>query len=245
MSKENLEKIKARIRALLAKTESNGATKAEAEAALAKVTELMTQYMINEADIADNKRKFITKTCLVMGGMEDVTRLAPNLCELFSCQHFYTRKAHSRQIDKLYYFGTEMDVDCCIYFTNLISNTLFNEIIKYRKTPKYWELAKSFSPQAIKKDFQNGFIIGVGSKIESLIQEKKSNVIKSTGKDLVLVKDQEVKDAFSEMSSDIKEVKPRRRHYNSEAVFDGIEKGEQINLAYGLNKTSDIKQIGG
>lgn len=245
MSKENLEKIKARIRALLAKTESNGATKAEAEAALAKATELMTQYMINEADIADNKRKFITKTCLVMGGMEDVTRLAPNLCELFSCQHFYTRKAHSRQIDKLYYFGTEMDVDCCIYFTNLISNTLFNEIIKYRKTPKYWELAKSHSPQAIKKDFQNGFIIGVGSKIEDLIQEKKSNVIKSTGKDLVLVKDQEVKDAFSEMSSDIKEVKPRRRHYNSEAVFDGIKKGEQINLAYGINKTSDIKQIGG
>ena len=245
MSKENLEKIKARIRALLSKTESNGATKAEAEAALAKATELMTQYMINEADIADNKRKFITKTCLVMGGMEDVTRLVPNLCELFSCQHFYTRKAHSRQIDKLYYFGTEMDVDCCIYFTNLISNTLFNEIIKYRKTPKYWELAKSFTPQEIKKDFQNGFIIGVASKIESLIQEKKSNVIKSTGKDLVLVKDQEVKDAFSEMSSDIKEVKPRRRHYNSSAVFDGIEKGEQINLAYGLNKTSDIKQIGG
>lgn len=245
MSKENLEKIKARIRALLSKTESNGATKAEAEAALAKATELMTQYMINEADIADNKRKFITKTCLVMGGMEDVTRLAPNLCELFSCQHFYTRKAHSRQIDKLYYFGTEMDVDCCIYFTNLISNTLFNEIIKYRKTPKYWELAKSFTPQEIKKYFQYGFIIGVASKIESLIQEKKSNVIKSTGKDLVLVKDQEVKDAFSEMSSDIKEVKPRRRHYNSSAVFDGIEKGEQINLAYGLNKTSDIKQIGG
>lgn len=245
MSKENLEKIKARIRALLSKTESNGATKAEAEAALAKATELMTQYMINEADIADNKRKFITKTCLVMGGMEDITRLSPSLCELFSCEHFYTRKAHSRQVDKLYYFGTEMDVDCCIYFTNLISNTMFNETIKYRKTPKYWELAKSFSPQAIKKDFQNVFIIVVGSKIENLIQEKKSNVIKSTGKDLVLVKDQEVKDAFSEMSSDIKEVKPRRRHYNSEAVFDGIEKGEQINLAYGLNKTSDIKQIGG
>lgn len=245
MSKENLEKIKARIRALLSKTESNGATKAEAEAALAKATELMTQYMINEADIADNKRKFITKTCLVMGGMEDITQLSPSLCELFSCEHFYTRKAHSRQVDKLYYFGTEMDVDCCIYFTNLISNTMFNETIKYRKTPKYWELAKSFSPQAIKKDFQNGFIIGVGSKIENLIQEKKSNVIKSTGKDLVLVKDQEVKDAFSEMSSDIKEVKPRRRHYNSEAVLDGIEKGEQVNLAYGLNKTSDIKQIGG
>ena len=245
MSKENLEKIKARIRALLSKTESNGATKAEAEAALAKATELMTQYMINEADIADNKRKFITKTCLVMGGMEDITRLSPSLCELFSCEHFYTRKAHSRQVDKLYYFGTEMDVDCCIYFTNLISNTMFNETIKYRKTPKYWELAKSFSPQEIKKDFQNGFIIGVASKIENLIQEKKSNVIKSTGKDLVLVKDQEVKDAFSEMSSDIKEVKPRRRHYNSEAVFDGIEKGEQVNLAYGLNKTSDIKQIGG
>lgn len=232
-----LDSIKRKIKALLSKTESNGCTKAEAELALKKAMELMAEYMIEEHELKDTKdRNFIKKMAFVVKSKIDNTMFAPSLCDLFNTEHFYIG---GRGAKDLYFFGLEQDVECCIYFFNMLQQTLFNESILFRKTDEFYKASRVEGPNKATTDFQKGFLQGVVINIHNLVKAKQEKCYSSTGTDLVVVKNAEVEEAFNKEFPNIKEKKTSKDMYddvNYDSWRAGRKKGEEVNFSLGINK---------
>lgn len=235
VANHDIEAIKRKIRALLSRTPENGATIAEAEVALKKANQLMTEYAIEKYQLGGGEAKRCIEKKIVLHRVgTHITNLASVIGFSFDCEFFYNTYRKDGT-----YFGYETDVEMCVYFYDLIMNALENEIDKYKSTYDYQVDARYYSPKTVVNSFIKGFTDAIAKKLFLMKHERENNVIKATGTNLVLVKN--VREELEKKHPDIKGVDRKAVQSIDDVSLLGKESGENLSLNYGVCQEEKLK----
>lgn len=226
---ENKESIKNKIKALLEKTEDNGATKAEAEAALTKAKDLMAAYFISEHDIKDS---YAYKTCVFKRITKyksgyTIDSFIIQMARLFDCLVYVQGK-------EIVFYGFEQDVDLCEYFFHYLTRVILHEKDMYMMSLEAMELKdRNIPTKSIISCFLFGFQQGLREKLESLYLQRNKQIHEESGL-VVFDKINNVEQQLSKIGIKIKYSNRKVLLKSEEAQQEGYDKGLQIDLHQGL-----------
>lgn len=226
------EAIIRKILALLDRTEKRGATKHEAEIALRKANELMTEYSITEFDLKKvDRSSFVEKS--IKYKRQSSTWIYTHLADAFDCEFFY----YSRLKEGVF-FGFEIDVKICIHFANMLTDVLESEIKNYKKSRQYYYLVYDYQPQAIIHNFVSGFTEEIESKLKELKDQRNAKIQESTGTALMVIKAEQVQEAFK-LKHQPKPSKEREVVFINGAYISGGDSAEAVQFNPAIESEAD------
>lgn len=227
------EAIIHRIRALLAKTTSNGCTEAEAMMAASKAAELMDQHDIQTIDLGE-KSVFVEFTRKNIRHDIMKRRIAWAVTQYCGCYMIFI------DLD-IRVMGRDIDV--------VMAEWLFDTLVEYvTRGLKTHMSGKHSLPSAQKTQIKNGFIIGAANRIaERLTEMMKVRVVQSNA--LVLSKGKEAKNAFvkkftAEGGKINGVMRPKKVYYSRDSLSAGQEHGDRANLSRPLSSSKENIMIG-
>jgi hypothetical protein len=206
-----LAKVKARIRALAAKTVDRGCSEAEAMAAAAKVGELLAVYGLTMGEVELREEACVQRRIPVLGTARQALRwVFPALLRLCECRGWTDGK------QDFVLFGLEPDVQMAEYLLAVVGRALETEEMRYRAGADY--AARTQPAQAVLRSFRYGFADRVGKRLDEMARERAASEAgqqaSSTGTALVLVKQQIIGEKFRELGVNLRNV------YSSVTVRD-------------------------
>jgi len=156
-----LAKVKARIRALAARTVERGCSEAEAMAAAAKVGELLEVYGLSMSEVELREEACVQRVMV----FDDPRRQAmnwlfPALLRFTECRGWTVGRADYVM------FGLEPDVQMAEYLMHVIAGALTYEEARYRASPDYQR--SRVAPQSALRSFRIGFADRVSARLEEL-----------------------------------------------------------------------------
>lgn len=227
----NLESIRARIRALLARTERNGCTEAEAAAAAAKAAELMDAYSIALADLAECEP--IESEIYIFPGRQfgPVIRCAKAIADFCDVKAWHSRTKDGRRT--LVYFGRESDAQVAHYLTHLFANAI--EMAWRQQRAALSPFGRPHG-HTLRVSFCVGMAWRLAIRLKAMkeLRNAKDAGTGRTGRDLVIVKNAEVEAAFQALSLNLKSSPARKRRVNAEAYRAGQMAGDKVNITAGI-----------
>jgi len=167
---KELETVKRRIRALLAKTGENGATEAEAHLALTKVGELLEQYNLNMDEISLRQEICVNERFVLRGK----TRNAAFSCLMALGKLCQLTVWHNRRYDRqitLHMFGLEQDVALAKFLLGMIESAEVAAAVTFRKSDTY----KNFHAhrKIATSNFRQGFASRLSTRILDIHRENR------------------------------------------------------------------------
>ncbi len=160
-----LAKVKARIRALTAKTVGRGCSEAEAIAAAAKVGELLDIYGLSMSEVELREEACVQRRLRFAGPQRTALRwLFPGLLRFCECRGW----TDGRQ--DLVLFGLEPDVQMAEWLLHVIAAALLSEEAGFRATPGY--AARRQQAQAVLRSFRYGFADRLSKRLAELAEAR-------------------------------------------------------------------------
>lgn len=225
---KNNEKLKLKIKALLNKNTENGASEAEAVAALECATKLMMQYRFTEEEINDpllGKRCHLKETPLIKTSYK-INFFFAELSKLFDCEHFYNDKS-------IHFFGFDQDPDLCVYFYNTIIRSCQIEVENYKKSKDYKVSKELYSSRSLTSSFAKGYVLRITAKLREMYIQKNSTL--ETGNALVVKKIKTVKNELKNLNLKIRINSPKLQRATSSAGYNaGLKKGDDFQITQGV-----------
>jgi hypothetical protein len=222
-----LAKVKARIRALAAKTVDRGCSEAEAMAAAAKVGELLAVYGLTMSEVELREEVCLQRRLPVLGPVRQAMRwIFPSLLRLCECRGW----TDGRQDFVL--FGLEPDVQMAEYLMAVIARALETEEARYRAGEEY--AARRQPAQAVLRSFRYGFADRVGKRLDAMAREREKTEARhqatSTGTALVLVKQDIIQEKFRGLGVTLRTVYSTATVRDRGAYSRGAEAGGRVGL---------------
>lgn len=224
------DRIKSKIYHLLQKTESNGASRAEAESALAKASELMNQHYLSLHDVQEPFKDEVCKDRKAerFKSGYDVTLFLNSLTLLFDCEYYYTRTL-------VVFFGFEQDTAMCEYFYNYILKAMMNDGKQFKKSEDYaYGLELGISGRSIMASFYVGFQRQISLRMTDLLLERESKIGRETGL-VVQNKLMKVGHAFSEQGLKLRTISKRPIVRDKVGLKEGERAANRVNLNNGID----------
>ena len=226
-----LGKVKARIRALAAKTVERGCSEAEAMAAAAKVGELLDVYGLSMSEVELREEACVQRRAAFAGPARTALRwIYPALLRFCECRGW----TDGRQDFVL--FGLEPDVQMAEWLLHVVARALANEEARYRAGPAY--AARREAPQAVLRSFRYGFADRLSKRLDELAGARATAMAErraaagggSASTALVVAKERKLDEAFRGLGVRL------RTTYSSATVRDrgafrsGAEAGGRVGL---------------
>jgi hypothetical protein len=226
-----LGKVKARIRALAAKTVERGCSEAEAMAAAAKVGELLDVYGLSMSEVELREEACVQRRAAFAGPARTALRwIYPALLRFCECRGW----TDGRQDFVL--FGLEPDVQMAEWLLHVVARALANEEARYRAGPAY--AARREAPQAVLRSFRYGFADRLSKRLDELADARATAMAErraaagggSASTALVVAKERKLDEAFRGLGVRL------RTTYSSATVRDrgafrsGAEAGGRVGL---------------
>jgi hypothetical protein len=226
-----LGKVKARIRALAAKTVERGCSEAEAMAAAAKVGELLDVYGLSMSEVELREEACVQRRAAFAGPARTALRwIYPALLRFCECRGW----TDGRQDFVL--FGLEPDVQMAEWLLHVVARALTNEEARYRAGPAY--AARREAPQAVLRSFRYGFADRLSKRLDELADARAAAMADrraaagggSASTALVVAKERKLDEAFRGLGVRL------RTTYSSATVRDrgafrsGAEAGARVGL---------------
>jgi hypothetical protein len=230
---DDLDRLKARIQGLRAKTIENGCTEAEALSAAAKVAELLDRHDLSLSDVeirdmACEQAVFETwrKKRIPLDGC--VTAIAA----FTDCRVW--REKNPEGDYRYVYFGLRADVTVAHYLTDLIDNAVRSEAGRYKNGPAYARL-KHNQRQVATSSFMLGMVASIARKLDTLKSERDS-ANRATGRDLVVVKSAVVDAEMAKLDLNLRTARGGRRQIQTGAFDAGFAAGDGLTIAPGIGR---------
>lgn len=233
------EKILERIKKLFALGQSSN--QHEAELAMAKASQLMQEHQISMTDVDLSEDGEITTDDV---SLEDgriaakwLTGLAMAVATLYDGEAARMTGGIYRHGVTMRFYGTPTDIEAMkMTFTYLYGS--WKSIVKHDL-----EQAKQNGavPEGMTKPWKNshgaGFSRALYHRARALAAERQANVKSATGRDLVVVKGQAVKDF---VAGKIKGGSPSASRFRPDAYGTGRDRGNAIPLGGAINSNSTL-----
>lgn len=224
-----LSKVKARIRALAAKTVERGCSEAEAMAAAAKVGELLAVYGLTMSEVELREEACLQRKLELAGtGQAALKWIFPAVLRLCECRGWTEGRI------TFVLFGLEPDVQLAEYLLNVVLGALAWEERQYRTSPLYAEAVRRQAPQAVLRSFRYGFADRVARRLDEMAEQRQAaeaqHKVPSTGTALVLVKEKIIGEKFRELGVRLRTVYSTATVRDRGAYGHGAEAGGRVGL---------------
>ncbi|MEN0074211.1 MAG: DUF2786 domain-containing protein [Paracraurococcus sp.] len=239
-----LAKVKARIRALSARTVERGCSEAEALAAAAKVGELLEVYGLSMSEVSLREEACQQRRVTIAGPQRLALRwLYPPLLRFCECRGWTDGRAD------FVLFGLEPDVQMAEYLLRIADSALAFEESRYRASPD-WHRSRA-TPQTRLRSFRYGFADRLGQRLEAMTAEREAEAEQrraaaapaaaSASTALVLAKEKKVEEGFRTLGLRLKTV------YSTATVRDrgAYGKGQAAGGRVGLERPVDASPAAG
>ena len=223
-----LAKVKARIRALAAKTVERGCSEAEAMAAAAKVGELLEVYGLSMSEVELREEACVQARLTVAGpGRLALRWLFPSVLRFCECRGW----TDGRQDFVL--FGLEPDVQMAEYLLRVIEGALTWEETQYRRSKAY--LANPLPGQSVLRSFRYGFADRVAKRLDGMVGERQAaaelrRAATPTGTALVLAKAKKVDEGMRGLGIRLRTVTSSATVRDRGAYGHGAAAGGRVGL---------------
>ena len=190
-----LDRVKARIKALAEKTVSNGCTEAEAMAAAEMVGRLLDRYALSMDEIEVREQQCVQVEVRIGGQRRrPVDCCVTAIARFCDCKVWFSRD----ELGVSYvFFGFEADTALAAYLLEVIDRAIQTELATFRTR------CQRFKGTALRRasiSFQQGMATRVAERLNAMHQARDAGMAaqRSTGTALMLLKHQVVEEAFQE-----------------------------------------------
>ena len=243
-----------KIKKLQQKTIDNGCTENEVMISANIVNKLMQEHRIKEEQINFDKDDLMTMD-YEFGSKKHPCVYAHHGIEKLCGVKLYTK--HEIKTDESYNYiriktlkinGFEADVEQAKYLVHIVKLAIDNEIAKFKKGTLYKK-----SPRKI--SLVNGFAIAmssqIGDRLEKMAKDnawqthkdnQSNNTVQSTGKDLVVVKEQMIANYLAEKGVRLRS--SSSRYSNGLGMGAGRNAGNNVSLNKGVHGSNNQRYIG-
>jgi hypothetical protein len=227
--------ILAKIKALAARTVENGCTEAEAFAAAAKLAELMDAHGFAEADLEE--KEAITQDTYFAKGKQigAVAYSAMTIAAFCDVKCWGTRSGVQSGIK---FLGRESDVAVATYLIHLFHGAM-NSAWKGYYDSEVAPLPPSIRPhgRTLRKAFEIGMINRLNERLRAMKAARNATVDAGsgrTGRDIVLVKNAEVEEAFKALSLSLRSHSGRKTTKHLGVVAAGAAAADRVSITTGV-----------
>ena len=223
---DELAGVKARIKALTARTVARGCTEAEALAAAEMVGRLLERYALTMEEV-DVRQEPCVQVEVPIGGQRrrPIDACVPAIARFCDCKVWLAR---SERQARYVFFGFETDTVLAAYLFAVIDRAVRTELLGFRQT------RKSLTGTALRRasaSFQHGIAARVAERLETMHSDREAAVgaQRSNGTALILVRHQVVEDAFRASKVRLHALPGLTLRRNA-AYHAGRAAGERVNL---------------
>lgn len=224
-----LAKVKARIRALAARTVERGCSEAEAMAAAAKVGELLEVYGLSMSEVELREEACVQRSLI----FDDPRRAAlnwlfPALLRFTGCRGWTVGRS------EYVIFGLDPDARMAEYLMHVVANALAHEEARFRAGAEY--ARRRVAPQAALRSFRLGFGDRIAARLEELAAHRRASEeaaharAAATGTSLVLLKERKIEDGFRSLGVRLRTVTRSAVVRDRGAYGHGRAAGERVGL---------------
>jgi uncharacterized protein DUF2786 len=227
-----LSKVKARIRALAAKTVERGCSEAEAMAAAAKVGELLDVYGLSMSEVELREEACVQRRASFAGPARTALRwVYPALLRFCECRG-WTDGRHDFVL-----FGLEPDVQMAEWLMHVVARALANEEARYRAGPAY--AARREAPQAVLRSFRYGFADRLSKRLDELADARAAAMAErraaanghgGASTALVLAKERKLDEGFRALGVRLRTTYSSATVRDRSAFRSGAEAGGRVGL---------------
>lgn len=223
------------IRQLQTKTTANGCTEAEALEAARKINELLERYQLAVEDVSEIRDDVYGALKRQYGGGTWRRRTWHETKTAWGGIAAFTDTKHWTSGADLVFFGSKTDCELAFYLVDLIRATGESEWQAFRGR------GEGRTDRRGRASFLAGFSIRIYNRLHELARQRRRNVT-STGRDLVVVKDQVVAQKFQSycVKSGLKLVNrsSSSSRRDAECYRAGEAAGSRVNLTTGVGGRS-------
>jgi hypothetical protein len=165
-----LQAVKRKIRALLAKTRDNGATESEASMAMGKVGELLEQYNLSMDEVTLRQESCI-KGEFVLNSVQKNAAFSTLMAIGVLCQVtvWHSRKSWGEKKITLCMFGLEQDVELAKYLAELIQESEMTSVESFKKSATY--AAFVGHRKSATSNFKKGFASRINERLHNIARD--------------------------------------------------------------------------
>lgn len=214
MPTTNLASISARIRALLAKTTSNGCTEEEALSAAAKAQELLQTYQLSLTDLELQAEG--TETLFTPADNKNIKALLANAIAFYTDCKVWSSKESS--IKGIKYLGLRSDSDFAIWLTESLAIFVESAALE-------WLLEEGGEGYDV-----GVFVRGACERISERLREAKRGTSTGESRALVTTKNAIVERAFNELGITLRTQYYRAASGSEQAYQAGKTAGDNANF---------------
>lgn len=180
-----LDKLRARLRGLRAKTIDNGCTEGEALAAAAKVAELLGRHDLSLGDLEIREepceRKVYETSFRKRIPLDECIGAVAAFCD---CRVWRERNAAGEA--RYVFFGLPADVEAAHYLTELIDGAVRGELGRYKNSAEYHGFRHQ-ERHVANASFSLGMIASIADRLLRMKADR-DQVSRGRGRDLVMLK---------------------------------------------------------
>ena len=157
----DLDKVRAILRALKAKTVDNGCTEDEAMAAAEKMTELLSRHGLSEEDLAEAE---YSETTIGLGRRSPLDRVWFAVARFVDCRGWYVRQGKGWGFA---FFGRAQDVLVAEYVHDVLRSACDQALAVFRRSDLYTRRRKASTRNQAVKAFLEGLALGLVGKLDN------------------------------------------------------------------------------
>jgi len=229
-----LDRLKARIQGLRAKTIDNGCTEGEALAAAAKVAELLDRYDLSLTDVelcdspceqrayeTHRKKRIPLDDCI--GAISDF------------CDCRVWREKNPAGEARYVFFGLTGDIEVAHYLTELIDTAVRFELGRYKTTHDYQRFRHQ-ERHVANVSFALGMVASIADRLVAM-KAARDEANHRTGRDLVVLKAAVVDSEIEKLGLKLRMVERASRMVSPMAYDAGGVAGASLAIIPGIRKT--------
>lgn len=226
MQRDELARVKARIKALTEKTVSNGCTEAEAMAAAEMAGRLLERYALTMDEIEIREARCVQAEIPLMGRQRrPIDGCVPAIARFCGCKVWLSRDEVSA---RYVFFGFESDVALATFLFSVIERGMQTELAHFRQSQP--SLRGTPLRQA-SVSYQQGMAGRIAERLDTMLVSREAEVAaqRSDSTALMIVKHRVVEEAFRETT--IRLISGRRTGIPADGAYrQGYAAGDRINL---------------
>jgi hypothetical protein len=230
------ERLIRKIQALLNKTLENGASETEMMLSLKKASELMMHYNISkeEVTVTEKSSPLVSEALFRKGSREYMDQLVwaiERLCGVAII--LTTQKKQGKKTRQYLLYGEEQDVLVCKYLLNHIRTFIESSTRTFKKGSYYQSLNRRLRLRA-GLDFAYALTYRINQRISEII------AVQTSGLCTAAIMKNKLNQAITFASTDLgplgKAKSGQRTYADQQAINEGLQQGDAINLNGGLNE---------
>lgn len=225
---DRLDDIKSKITKLSRMTIENGCSENEAIAAASKISELLAAHGMTMAEVrafGDSKSDMEMAFTGINKRNHESSLCAAAISRYFGCKSFIRRESDRRK--GTMFFGFPDDVAAAVALLELIRYSM-------EKDFRGWLMSQDRNDGVHGKTHRRNFMAGYAMRVSARLNEmslKKEMAQRTTGRELVVLKEEIIAAAFEKQIGKLGRAK--KRSFHRTAAF---EAGERAGSSVGLNK---------